>query len=259
MSIKFTILGSGSSVGVPRIDGFFGNCNPKEIKNHRTRCAAAITIKNKNILIDTSPDLRLQLIKNKIKNVESVFYTHMHADQTHGINDLRTFYLKSRKKIPIYADILTTKYLNKSFNYCFKKNYDGYPASLKLNKLKKIHNFKFEKQKISIKPIKIKHGSIDCMSYIINDKCAYASDISKIYDKDLKNFNNLDYFVVDCLRYQRHPSHFNLESVLHLIKIIKPKNTFLTNLNNEMDYKTLTKILPKNVKPAYDGLSFLIQ
>ena len=122
MSIKFTILGSGSSVGVPRIDGFFGNCDPKEIKNYRTRCAAAISIKDKNILIDTSPDLKQQLIINKIKNVECVFYTHMHADQTHGINDLRTFYLKSKKKIPIYADSLTSKYLKRSFNYCFEKN-----------------------------------------------------------------------------------------------------------------------------------------
>ena len=258
MSIKFTILGSGSSVGVPRIDGFFGNCDPKEIKNYRTRCAAAISIKDKNILIDTSPDLKQQLIINKIKNVECVFYTHMHADQTHGINDLRTFYLKSKKKIPIYADSLTSKYLKRSFNYCFEKNYDGYPPSLKLNVLKKIHNFTFGKNKISIKPIKIKHGSIDCMSYIINDKCAYASDISKIYDNDLKFFYNMDYLVVDCLRYESHPSHFNLENVLDLIKIIKPKKTFLTNLNYEMDYKKLNKILPKNVKPAYDGLSFFI-
>jgi len=258
MSIKFTILGCGSSVGVPRIDGYFGNCDPNVIKNHRSRCAAAISIGNKNILIDTSPDLKSQLIKNKIKNVECVFYTHMHADQTHGINDLRIFYLKSKKKIPIYADKLTSKYLSKSFNYCFEKNYDGYPASLKLNTLKQIHNFNFKKKKISIKPIKIKHGSIDCMSYIINKKCAYASDISKIYDKDFRYFYNLDYFVVDCLRYESHPSHFNLEDVLNLVKILKPKKTFLTNLNHEMDYNKLSKILPKNIKPAYDGLSFLI-
>ena len=258
MSTRFTILGSGSSVGVPRIDGFFGNCDPKELKNHRTRCSAAIVFEDKNILIDTSPDLKSQLIKNKIKNVECVFYTHIHADQTHGINDLRIFYLKSRKKIPVYADRLTSKYLSRSFNYCFEKNYDGYPASLKMNNLKKKHIFKYKKKKLSIKPIKIKHGSIDCMSYIINDKCAYASDISKIYDNDLKHFYNLDYFVVDCLRYENHPSHFNLEKVLNLVKILKPKKTFLTNLNHEMDYKKLIKILPKNVKPAYDGLNFLI-
>ena len=258
MSVKFTILGSGSSLGVPRIDGFFGNCDPKEKKNHRTRCSAAITFQKKNILIDTSPDLRMQLIKNEIKNIDCVFYTHMHADQSHGINELRTFFLKNKKKVPIYADKLTSKYLINTFGYCFKKNYDGYPASLKMNILKKEHVFREHNEKLSIKPIKIKHGSINCMSYIINKKCAYASDISKIYDKDIKHFYNLKYFVVDCLRFEKHVSHFNLEDVLSLIKILKPKKTFLTNLNNEMDYKQLINLLPKNVKPAYDGLSFFI-
>ena len=258
MSVKFTILGSGSSVGVPRIDGYFGNCDPGEPKNYRTRCSAAITFEDKNILIDTSPDLRMQLINNKIQNINCVFYTNMHADQTHGINELRTFFLKYKKKIPIYADKLTSKYLTNSFDYCFKKNYDGYPASLKMNILKKQHIFKYKDKRLVIKPIKIKHGSIDCMSYIINDKCAYASDISKIYDKDIKYFYNLNYLVIDCLRFQSHPSHFNLDDVLKLTKLVKPKKTFLTNLNNEMDYKKLIKILPKNIKPAYDGLSFLL-
>jgi phosphoribosyl 1,2-cyclic phosphate phosphodiesterase len=256
MSIKFTILGSGSSVGVPRIDGYFGNCDPKDIRNYRTRCSAAISYKDKNILIDTSPDLRAQLLKNKIKNVECVFYTHMHADQTHGINDLRVFFLKNKKKIPVYADTLTSKYLKKSFNYCFQKNYDGYPPSLKLNTLKKNHNFEYNNKKISIRPIKIKHGSIDCMSYIINNKCAYASDISHIYESEIKHFLNLEYLVVDCFRIKSHPSHFNLNDVLKLTKIIKPKKTFITNLNNEMDYRKLKKLLPKDIKPAYDGLSF---
>ena len=258
MTIKFTILGCGSSIGVPRIDGYFGNCDSKEIKNYRTRCSAVIRTNDKNILIDTSPDLRTQLLKNKIKNIDCVFYTHMHADQTHGINDLRIFYLKTKKKIPIYADSLTSKYLRNTFNYCFQKNYDGYPASLKLNNLKKIHNFTYQNNKISIRPIKVKHGSIDCMSYIINDRCAYASDVNQIYDTEIKYFYNLEYLVIDCLRFERHPSHFNLDDILKLTKIIKPKNTFLTNLNNEMDYKKLIKILPKNIKPAYDGLSFFI-
>ena len=127
-----------------------------------------------------------------------------------------------------------------------------------MNILKKQHIFKYKDKRLVIKPIKIKHGSIDCMSYIINDKCAYASDISKIYDKDIKYFYNLNYLVIDCLRFQSHPSHFNLDDVLKLTKLVKPKKTFLTNLNNEMDYKKLIKILPKNIKPAYDGLSFLL-
>ena len=98
MTIKYTLLGSGSSLGVPRPDGFFGNCNPKEKKNYRTRCSFLISSKIKNIIIDTSPDLRMQLLNNKIKNINAVFYTHFHADQTHGINDLRVFFLKNKKK-----------------------------------------------------------------------------------------------------------------------------------------------------------------
>ena len=104
MSIKFTILGCGSSLGVPRIDGNFGYCNPKNKKNHRSRCSALISSNQKNILIDTSPDIKSQLLRSKIKNIDSVFYTHPHADQTHGINELRFFFLKNRTKLPIYAD-----------------------------------------------------------------------------------------------------------------------------------------------------------
>ena len=135
MPIKFIILGCGSSFGVPRPDGFFGNCDPKEKKNIRTRSSALIKTSNKNILIDTSPDLRFQLISNKIKNIDTVFYSHFHADQTHGINELRLFYLKKRDKIPIYANQSTKKYLLSSFKYCFKNTIE-YPSILKMNSLK---------------------------------------------------------------------------------------------------------------------------
>ena len=109
-------------MGVPRSDGFFGKCDPKNIKNYRTRCSALIKTKNENILIDTSPDLRIQMIQNKIKSIDKVLYTHNHADQTHGINDLRVFYIKQKKTIPVYADSPTRKYLLKSFSYCFVNN-----------------------------------------------------------------------------------------------------------------------------------------
>ena len=139
--MKFTILGCGSSMGVPRPDGNFGNCNPNNKKNIRTRCSAIIQGKSLNILIDTSPDMRQQLIDNNIKNIDKVFFSHMHADQTHGINDLRVFYLKNRKPVDIYADLATKKYLKKSFSYCFKSNSPEYPATLKMNSIKK--NFYF--------------------------------------------------------------------------------------------------------------------
>ena len=257
MSIKFTILGCGYSMGVPRRDGNFGKCNPNNNKNYRTRCSALISYSKTNILIDSSPDLRFQLIANKVKNIDKIFYTHAHADQTHGINDLRVFYLKNRKKLPVYADRNTKNYLLKAFKYCFKPTSE-YPPILKMNDLKKVHKFKYNNKFIELKSIPVQHGNINCISYIINKKIAYASDANKIYKKDISNFMNLDYFIVDCLRYDFHYSHYNLKKVLELVDFIKPNKTILTNLNNEMDYTNLKKELPKNITPAYDGMSFLI-
>ena len=255
MTNKFTILGSGSSLGVPRIDGDFGKCNPNDQKNHRTRCCAHLKFNDISILIDISPDLRSQLLRNKIKDVDFVLYTHAHADQTHGINDLRVFYLKKRKVIPIYADTKTSNYLKKTFGYCFKHNPTvpkslDYPATLKINKLKRIHNF----SNIRVESIPVNHGNIDSMSFIINNNCAYASDVKLFYKKSIKFFKNLKYLIIDCLRYDYHPSHLNLDEVLKLLKIINPKKTYLTNLHTDMDYNILKKKLPKNVYPAFDGL-----
>ena len=145
--MKFIILGCGSSVGVPRPDGFFGNCDPKNKKNYRTRCCALINTKEENILIDTSPDLRQQLLRHKIKKINKVFYSHMHGDQTHGINDLRSFFINSKKQIDVFADSDTGKYLKQSFSYCFKSYNKEYPATLKLNKIKDYLYFNDHKKK----------------------------------------------------------------------------------------------------------------
>ena len=248
--MKFIILGCGSSMGVPRSDGFFGACDPKEKKNYRTRCSALLTDNKFNILIDTSPDLRYQLISNKIKNINKVLYTHNHADQTHGINDLRVFYLLQKKTVNIYSNLHTANYLQKSFAYCFEKNPD-YPQILKLNKVKKKMVFN---KSIRIQSISVKHGRINSLAYIFNKKLAYAPDLNKIYTKDLKYFKNLEFFVIDCLRYKKHPSHFNLDDVLELNKILKPKKMILTNLHSDFDYKNLKKNIPKNFDVAYDGM-----
>jgi len=257
MKIKFVILGCGSSLGVPRADGNWGKCNPQEKKNYRTRCSVLVKSKIKNILIDTSPDLRHQLIKNKITNIDLVIYSHMHGDQVHGINDLRIFSLKKNKKLPVFADKSTKKYLFNNFNYCFIDN-PGYPAILKLNLLKKNFRFFGKKSKISIKTIPVHHGKIKSQSFIINKSCAYINDVNKIDKKDMKYFKNLNYFVIDCLRHRKHPSHFNLSEVIELTKLLKPKKTILTNLHSDLDYNDLINILPKNIIPAYDGMSFYI-
>ena len=254
MTVKFIILGSGSSMGVPRADGYFGNCNLNNIKNFRTRCSALIKFNDNNILIDTSPDLRSQLLKNRIKTIDKVFYTHLHADQTHGINDLRPFYLINKKQIPVFADDKTSRYLNTTFKYCFKSSY-GYPSTLKLKNLNNKHTFKNKSNQIMIESIPTEHGKIESICYLINRKLAYASDTSLFYKKDYKKISKLNCLIVDCLWYKNHPAHFNLDQVLDLVKILLPKRTILTNMHSDLDYDQLKEKLPKNIVPGYDGMT----
>ena len=253
--MKFIILGCGSSMGVPRPDGYFGNCDPKNLKNYRTRCSALIKTKTENILIDTSPDLRQQLLRHNIKKIDKVFYSHMHADQTHGINDLRSFFINSRKQINVFSDYATSKYLKNSFSYCFKSYSKEYPATLKLNIINNKMYINDKNVKIPIKPILVDHGKVKSNCFIIDKKLAYISDISNISINDFRYFNNLKFLIIDCLWFNFHPSHFNLEKSLFFIKKFKPKNAILTNLSHVLDYNELKKILPKNVIPAYDGLT----
>ena len=255
MTIKFIILGCGSSMGVPRPDGFFGNCDPKNKKNYRTRCSALIKTSEENILIDTSPDLRQQLLRHKIKKIDKVFYSHMHADQTHGINDLRSFFINSRKQVNVYADNATSKLLKQSFSYCFKSYTKEYPATLKLNNLKKNSFIKHKNKKIKFDSVVVEHGNVKSNCFIINKKLAYITDVSDIYKKDFSYFKNLKYLIIDCLWYNFHPSHFNLEKSLYFIKKFKPKIAILSNLSPVLDYNQLKKTIPKNVLPAYDGLT----
>ena len=253
--MKFVILGCGSSMGVPRPDGYFGNCDPKNKKNYRTRCSALIKTDQENILIDTSPDLRNQMLSQKIKKIDKVFYSHMHADQTHGINDLRSFFIRNKKPINIFADNPTSKYLKETFSYCFDKFNREYPATLKLNNINKDLFIKNKKKNILIKPVKVQHGKVYSICYIIDKKLAYISDVSKIFKKDYKYFKNLKYLIIDCLWYRNHPSHFNFEKSLEMINRFSPKKAILTNLHSDIDYKVIKEKLPKNIIPAYDGLS----
>ena len=253
--MKFIILGCGSSMGVPRPDGYFGNCDPKNKKNYRTRCSALIKSKTENILIDTSPDLRQQLLRHNIRKIDKVFYSHMHADQTHGINDLRSFFINSRKQINVFADYATSKYLKNSFSYCFKSYSKEYPATLKLNRINDRMNIADKNKKISIKRILVDHGKVKSNCFIIDKKLAYISDISDISNKDFKYFKNLKYLIIDCLWYNFHPSHFNLEKSLFFIKKFNPSKAILTNLSPVLDYNELKKFLRKNVMPAYDGFT----
>ena len=179
----------------------------------------------------------------------------MHADQTHGINDLRVFYIKNKKTIPVFADTATSNYLSKTFGYCFKRTFNEYPPILNLNKIKKKMYFSDIDDEILIETINVKHGKVNSICYIVEKKVAYISDVSEIAKKDYYHFKNLKYLILDCLWYEKHSSHLNLDQALKLINIFKPDKAILTNLHSKVDYNKLKKILPKNTIPAFDGLT----
>jgi len=252
MKSKLIILGCGSSVGTPRIDGYWGNCNKKNKKNIRSRCSAIIVRGSNNILIDTSPDIKNQLLSNKIKNVSSIIFTHEHADQTNGLFEVRPFYWKYRKRINVYGNYRTIKHLRKRHDYLFNKISD-YEPIVKANIINKNFSLGKSGEKIYFKTATVKHGQTKSLVYIFN-KTAYISDTNDLSIINIKELKNLNYLILDCLYLNKHPSHFNLKDALFVHSQLKPKNTVLTNLHYEMDYDNLFKILPKNVIPAYDGL-----
>ena len=253
MKNKFTILGCGSSLGSPWITNFSASLK-KDPKNIRTRCCAHIQKGELSILIDTSPDIKNQFLKNKIKSLDAIIYTHEHADQTTGIFEMRPFYWKNKKKIPVYGSKKTINELKNKYTFCFKEKH-GYKPIMKAHIIKNKFQIYKKKSSIKIEPFEVSHGLIKATGYLF-DKIAYISDCNKINNKISKKLLNLDFLIIDCLRKNKHPSHFNYDDSMEFIKLIKPKKTILTNLHIDLDYFKLKKKLPKNIIPAHDGLSF---
>tara|TARA_B100000029_G_scaffold514646_2_gene618258 strand:+ start:423 stop:1193 length:771 start_codon:yes stop_codon:yes gene_type:complete len=253
MKTKLIILGCGSSVGVPRIDGNWGKCK-KNNKNTRTRCSAIIVKGNNNILIDASPDIKSQLLSNKIKNISSVLFTHEHADQTSGIFELRPFYWKNENRINIYANSKTIKHLKKAYNFLFKTIDSYYPAIIKANLVKSRFSLGIKKNKINFKTFTAKHGKTNTVVYIF-EKTAYISDTNDLSIINMKTLKNLNYLILDCFRIKKHETHLNFEEALFIHEKLKPGKTILTNLHHDLDYDSLLRKLPKNIYPAYDGLN----
>ena len=221
-------------------------------KNKRTRCSAIIIKGLNSILIDTSPDLRFQLLSNKITNISSVLVTHEHADQTNGLFELRPFFWKNNKRINVYSSANTMMHLKKKNDYLFKK-ISSYMPIVKSNIAKSKFSLGKLNEKISFNTFSVKHGKTSSLVYIF-EKTAYISDCNDLSIIKNKQLRNLNYLIIDCLRLKKHPTHFNLEQSLYVHKSLKPKKTILTNLHYDLDYNRLLKVLPKDVIVAYDGL-----
>ena len=249
---KFTILGCGSSLGSPWITNYSAKLK-KKTKNIRTRCCAHIQKGNLSILIDTSPDIKSQFLNNKIRSLDAIIYTHEHADQTSGIFEMRPFFWKNKKKIPVYASSRTIKELKDKYTFCFSQRH-GYKPIMKANTIKKKFLIKKDNTQLFVDAFEVEHGMIKSTGYRFDD-IAYISDCNKISNTVSKKLLNLKYLIIDCLRKEKHPSHFNFDDALSFIKLVKPQKAILTNLHVDMDYFDLKRKLPKNIIPAFDGLN----
>jgi phosphoribosyl 1,2-cyclic phosphate phosphodiesterase len=263
MSLTFTILGCGSSMGVPRVALGWGACDPNNPKNRRRRCSLLVEHSSRQgyktrVLVDCSPDLRAQLLDADIDWVDGVLITHEHADHTHGIDDLRPLFVHKRRRVPVYMDVPTSHIMHARFSYCFKSPPgSGYPPILNEHRLVPGQPVTIEGQGGAIEAIPIlqEHGDIPSLGFRFGN-VAYSADIKGLPEQSLTHMAGLDLWIVDALRRAPHPSHMSLDEALAWIARIKPKRAVLTNLHAELDYEALRAVLPPNIEPAYDGMKF---
>ncbi len=259
--LTFTVLGCGASGGVPRLGNNWGSCNPKEKKNHRLRCSLLVekevNSKKTVVLIDTGPDMRQQLLRANVADLNGIIYTHSHADHVHGIDDLRMLVFKRRARLPVYADQRTRKRLVEGFGYIFEQpKGSNYPAILDLKKLRNPTVIDGPGGEITFEPLEVKHGEIDALGFKVGN-LAYIPDVSEIYDSTWKKIFAIDTLLIDALRYDPHPSHSHVSQTLNWIEKLRPKQTYLINLNIELDYNILSREVPENVSVAYDMLKII--
>lgn len=260
MSLTLTILGCGSSGGVPRVGNNWGQCDPNEPKNRRKRCSVLLDKRegdaHTRVLVDTTPDLVSQLNSAGAATLDGVWFTHEHADHTHGIDDLRQVAINMRSRVSVWAERNTADMLMSRFSYCFvTPPGSSYPPILEMNGIVPDQQIATtgEAGELTAMPFAVHHGDIDALGFRVGN-VAYTPDLIKVPDNSMHYLEGLDVWIVDALRRTPHPSHFSLDDALTWIERLKPKRAILTNMHIDMDYQTLCGELPENVTPAFDGM-----
>lgn len=246
--MKVTILGCGTSGGVPRLPGDWGACDPANPKNRRRRVSVLVESATTTVLIDTSPDMRAQLLDAGVERLDAVLYTHDHADHTHGIDDLRPYYQLRDQPVDIYADAQTLAILKQRFDYIFAPK-GGYPAIAAPHEIAG----PFRVGDLNITPFSQQHGPVDSLGFRINN-IAYSTDLNGLSDEAFQILDGVDLWIVDALRYRPHPTHAHLDLTLSWIARVQPRRAILTHMTQDMDYETLKAELPAGVEPGFDGM-----
>ncbi|MBM3490763.1 MAG: MBL fold metallo-hydrolase [Alphaproteobacteria bacterium] len=250
--MRVTVLGCGTSGGVPRIGNHWGACDPVEPRNRRRRVSIAVEEDDTRLIVDSSPDLREQCLAHGIDRLDAVLYSHDHADHTHGIDDLRAFALQRGAPLPAYGDARTLAVLKRRFDYCFTGEL-GYPPVVEARQI----DGPFQVGAIAVEPFRQRHGPIDSLGFRFGP-LAYSTDVKALPEEAFAVLEGVEVWIVDALRPQPHPTHAHLALTLQWIERVKPRRAILTHMTWEMDYRSLQRSLPAGVEPAYDGMTLLL-
>lgn len=262
--LRATILGCGSSGGVPRLGGEWGACDPNNPRNRRRRCSLLVEQFSDDgavtrVLIDTSPDMREQLLDAGIGHVDAVAYTHSHADHVHGIDDLRMVVFNTRKRLPVWADHATQDALLSRFGYAFVQPQGSpYPPILDLHTINGAFTISGPGGDIALQPMRLDHGSMDALGFRIGG-LAYLPDVVRIPDESWPLLDGLDCLIVDALRYKPHPTHAHVDLTLEWIARAAPTRAVLTNMHVDIDHATIEAETPDHIAAAYDGMTIELE
>jgi phosphoribosyl 1,2-cyclic phosphate phosphodiesterase len=252
----FTFLGTGTSMGVPMIGCDCPVCQSPDPRNHRYRCSVLVRLPQGNLLIDTTPELRLQLLRQRVGVIHAALYTHYHADHLFGLDDLRPIARTLGGPIPLYCTAEVEGKIRTTFSYAFGPEADSLPPGF-VPKLvfERIATEPFVVLGQLVAPIPLIHAHFDVLGFRIDD-VAYCTDVNQIPRESWPRLEGLRVLVLDCLRFKPHPAHFGLEQALDVIRQFRPQRAYLTHLSHELEHETVNRMLPDNVRLAYDGLSF---